>query len=96
MTDRYFMHEGQRWRCSATNTPAAPAGRAAGTVPPGEGRTRLYFWSQAGVMRSVVYPANRRLTAAEFAAIPDQELRTLLLAPAATEMGRLTALHGSQ
>ncbi len=89
MVDRYFTHEGEQWRCSATNTPLAPAGRPREAVGEDEGRTRLYFWSASGVMRSVVYPSARQLTEAEIRRVTDDELRALLEAPAAKEMGRL-------
>jgi hypothetical protein len=89
MIDRYFMHGREQWRCSVAVTPAAPAGRPRGAVSVEEGRTRLYFWSASGVMRSVLYPAPRRLTEEEIRSIPDDELRALLLAPDTTEMGRL-------
>jgi len=89
MIDRYFTHDGVEWRCSVAVTPAAPAGRPRGAVSVEEGRTRLYFWSAGGVMRSVLYPAPRRLTEEEIRSVSDEELRTLLEAPATTEMGRL-------
>jgi hypothetical protein len=86
MTDRYFSYDGLQWRCSVANTPGAPASRHGG-------RTRLYFWSQAGVMRSVVFPSTCRLSHDEFMAIPDEQLCQLLVDPKATEMGRLTILQ---
>jgi len=89
MIDRYFTHGGEQWRCSVAVTPAAPAGRPRSAVSIEEGRTRLYFWSNSGEMRSILYPANRRLTEDEIQAVPDDQLRELLQAPAATTMGRL-------
>lgn len=89
MIDRYFTHRGEQWRCSVANTPAAPAGRPRSAVSVEEGRTRLYFWSTSGEMRSILFPTTRRLTEDEIRAVSDDQLRELLDAPAATTMGRL-------
>ena len=89
MIDRYFTHGGEQWRCSVAVTPAAPAGRPRSAVSVDEGRTRLYFWSASGEMRSILYPTTRRLTEMEIQAVSDDQLRELLDAPAATTMGRL-------
>ena len=89
MIDRYFTHGGEQWRCSVAITPAAPAGRARSAVSVEEGRTRLYFWSASGEMRSILFPTPRRLTEDEIKAVPDDQLRELLEAPTAKTMGRL-------
>jgi hypothetical protein len=89
MIDRYFTHAGEQWRCSVAVTPAAPAGRPRSAVSVEEGRTRLYFWSASGEMRSILFPTPRRLTEDEIQAVSDDQLRELLEAPAATTMGRL-------
>jgi hypothetical protein len=89
MIDRYFTHGGEQWRCSVAVTPAAPAGRPRSAVSVDEGRTRLYFWSQSGEMRSILFPTSRRLTEDEIRAVSDDQLRDLLDAPSATKMGRL-------
>ena len=89
MIDRYFKHAGEQWRCSVAVTPAAPAGRPRSAVSVDEGRTRLYFWSASGEMRSILYPAHRRLTEDEIQAVSDDQLIELLQAPSATTMGRL-------
>ena len=89
MIDRYFTHEGEQWRCSVAVTPAAPAGRPRSAVSVEEGRTRLYFWSASGEMRSILYPTPRRLTEQEIQAVSDDQLRELLDAPDVKTMGRL-------
>lgn len=89
MIDRYFTHGGEQWRCSVAITPAAPAGRPRSAVSVDEGRTRLYFWSASGEMRSILFPTPRRLTEDEILAVSDDQLCELLNAPEATKMGRL-------
>jgi hypothetical protein len=89
MIDRYFKHGGEQWRCSVAITPAAPAGRPRSAVSVEEGRTRLYFWSQSGEMRSILFPTPHRLTEDEIRAVSDEQLRDLLDAPDAKTMGRL-------
>jgi hypothetical protein len=54
------------------------------------GRTRLYFYSDSGVMRSVLYPSERRLSDYDLAAIDDGTLCQLLDSPRTTEMGRVS------
>jgi hypothetical protein len=83
---------GERWQVSLATTPVAPAARAADAASPETVRTRLYFWSAAGVMRSVLHPGDRRMTDADLAAISDEALAELVAAPDATEMGRLSVL----
>jgi hypothetical protein len=84
------MCAGERWRVSVATTPVAPAGRPRGAVSVEEGRSRLYFYSASGVMRSVLYPSDRRLTDADLAAIDDMVFCQLVDSPSATEMGRLS------
>jgi hypothetical protein len=71
-------------------TPVAPAGRPRSTISVEEGRTRLYFYSASGVMRSVLFPSERRLSDADLAEIDDATLCSLVDSPRATEMGRLS------
>jgi hypothetical protein len=73
-----------------TTTPVAPAGRPRSAVSVEEARSRLYFYSESGVMRSVLYPSARRLTDGELDAIDDTMLCELVGSPSATEMGRLS------
>ena len=84
------MCAGERWRVSVATTPVAPAGRPRSAVSVEEGRSRLYFYSEGGVMRSVLYPSARRLTDGDLEAIDDMMLCELVASPAATEMGRLS------
>jgi len=84
------MCAGERWRVSVATTPLAPGGRPRGTVSADEGRSRLYFYSASGVMRSVLYPSDSRLTDEGLATIDDGILCQLVDSPAATEMGRMS------
>jgi len=93
VTHRTFLSAtGERWQVSLATTPVAPSRRRASATPPAAERTRLYFWSAAGVMRSVLHPSERRLTEADLAALSDAELAELVAAPGTTEMGRLSVL----
>jgi hypothetical protein len=71
-------------------TPVAPAGRPRSAISTEEGRTRLYFYSASGVMRSVLYPSARRLSDADLLEIDDATLCALVDSPGTTEMGRLS------
>ena len=90
MTHRYFMCAGERWRVSVATSPVAPAGRPRNAISIEEGRTRLYFYSASGVMRSVLYPSPRRLSDADLVEIDDATLCALVDSPRTTEMGRLS------
>lgn len=90
VTQRYFMCGEERWRVSVATTPVAPAGRPRSAISAEVGRTRLYFYSASGVMRSVLFPSERRLTDADLADIDDATLCGLVDSPRATEMGRLS------
>jgi hypothetical protein len=88
------MCAGERWRVSVATTPMAPAGRPRSAISVEEGRTRLYFFSASGVMRSVLHSSERRLSDADLAQIDDATLCTLVDSPSATEMGRLSVCLG--
>ena len=91
MKHRYFECDGERWRVSVASVPIAPAGG-----PPtssDQGRTRLYFYSATGVMRSVLYASDRRMTDADVEGMSDETLCGLVASPHATEMGRVSAIH---
>ena len=87
------MCAGERWRVSVATTPMAPAGRPRSAVSIEEGRSRLYFYSESGVMRTVLYPSPRRLTDQDLDAIDDLMLCELVDSPAATEMGRMSVCY---
>jgi hypothetical protein len=84
------MCAGEQWRVSVATTPVAPAGRPRSTISIEEGRSRLYFYSESGIMRSVLHPSARRLTDADLAAMDDQTLCELVDGPFTTEMGRVS------
>jgi hypothetical protein len=91
MKHRYFECGGERWRVSVASVPMAPAGRRQLSIE--QGRTRLYFYSDTGVMRSVLYPSDRRLTDDDVDGISDETLCGLVGSPLAVEMGRLSVIH---
>ena len=68
----------------------APAGRPRSAVSIEVGRTSLYFYSDSGVMRSVLYPSDRRLSDDDLAGIDDDALCRLMDSPTTIEMGRLS------
>jgi hypothetical protein len=90
VTHRYFMCAGEQWRVSVATTPVAPAGRPRSAISVDEGRSRLYFYSASGIMRSVLHPSARRLTDADLAAMDDGTLCQLMDSPSTTEMGRVS------